>query len=234
MLPLLALAALVGAPQATESTEPQQEDPTVQLRLVEAGSNELALVFDIEDGWHIYWHNPGDSGMATSARLQPGDSTPRFPGPERFISQESGFVTYGYTGRTALFFDAAKQQGSASPTAEARWLVCRERCILQEGSAALSSEVLSDLDSLRRQLPIRVTPLISYREQTAVVELPGGPFDLFPPVALEDRLKQFRPTSTGLELQLKPGPPTTLPVVLKTTDGTFLTFNLPPLTPPKE
>jgi hypothetical protein len=234
VLPFLALATLFAGLPLAESAEPQQADPTVQLRLVEAGSNELALVFDIEDGWHIYWHNPGDSGMATSARLQPEDTPPRFPGPQRFVSEESGFVTYGYTGRTALFFDAAKQQTSAPPTAEARWLICRERCILQEGSAVLSSAVLSDLDALRRRLPNRVTPLISYREETAVVELSGGPFELFPPLALEERLVQFRSNSTGLQLDLKPGPSVPLPVVLKTTEGSFLTFNLPPPIPPKE
>ena len=29
----------------------------------------VALEFDIRDGWHTYWRNPGDSGQATQARL---------------------------------------------------------------------------------------------------------------------------------------------------------------------
>src|ERR1017187_1817495 len=34
----------------------------------------VALEFNIRDGWHTYWRNPGDSGQATSLkwRLPPG------------------------------------------------------------------------------------------------------------------------------------------------------------------
>src|ERR1700680_1005088 len=29
-----------------------------------------ALEFDIRDGWHTYWRNPGDSGQATTLKWQ--------------------------------------------------------------------------------------------------------------------------------------------------------------------
>lgn len=225
---VLVLVPLVGGTGAVQAAETEQEDPRVDLRLVESGAGELALVFDIEEGWHIYWHNPGDSGMATAALLQPKGSAPRFPGPQRFVSEESGFVTYGYSGRTALFFAVPKTPERVVPTAEARWLVCAERCVLQEGRAKLSPGEVSGLDSLREHLPSRVVPTISYRGSTAVVVLAGGPFELFPPVALEERLEAFRVTPAGLELDLKPGLDLDLPVVLKTHDGAFLAFDLPP------
>jgi DsbC/DsbD-like thiol-disulfide interchange protein len=226
LLLVLVLGTLVGGPGSVQSAETEQEDPRVELRLVEAGAGDLALVFDIEEGWHIYWHNPGDSGMATTATLQPGDSAPRFLGPQRFVSGESGLVTYGYSGRTALFFAVPKSREDVVPTAEARWLVCRERCVLQEGRAKLSPGEVSGLDSLREHLPSRVVPEISYRGGTAVVVLAGGPFELFPPVALEERLEAFRVTPTGLELDLKSGSGPDLPVVLKAQDGAFLAFDL--------
>ncbi|MEE2829577.1 MAG: protein-disulfide reductase DsbD domain-containing protein [Myxococcota bacterium] len=228
LLSMLLLSTLAGGPAGVQAAETTGEEPRVELRLVEAGAGELALVFDIEEGWHIYWHNPGDSGMATTARLQPGDAAPRFPGPQRFVSEEGNLVTYGYSGRTALFFTAPKDREELVPRAEARWLVCRERCVLQEGKARLSQDELSGLDSLRRQLPRGVSPDISYRGRTAVVALTGGPFELFPPVALEEGLEAFRITPTGLELDLKPGSGPDLPVVLKAHDGDFVTFDLPP------
>ena len=30
----------------------------------------VALEFNIRDGWHTYWRNPGDSGQATSLKWQ--------------------------------------------------------------------------------------------------------------------------------------------------------------------
>src|SRR5260370_8572949 len=30
----------------------------------------VALEFDIRDGWHTYWRNPGDSGQATTLKWQ--------------------------------------------------------------------------------------------------------------------------------------------------------------------
>ena len=228
LLLVLVLATLVGVPGSVQAAETEPQDPRVDLRLVESGAGELALVFDIEEGWHIYWHNPGDSGMATTALLQPGGSAPRFPGPQRFVSGENGFVTYGYSGRTALFFAVPKTPDGVVPTAEARWLACRERCVLQEGRSKLSPGEVSGLDSLREHLPSRVVPTISYRGGTAVVVLADGPFELFPPVALEERLEAFRLTPTGLELDLKSGSGRDLPVVLKAHDGAFLAFDLPP------
>ena len=166
--------------------------------------------------------------MATTATLQPGDSAPRFPGPQRFVAEQSGLVNYGYSGRTALFFAAPQGPTDAVPTARARWLVCRERCILQEGEAKLSGDRLAGLDSLRETLPRPVVPQVSYRGSTAAVVLAGGPFELFPPVALEERLEAFRLTPTGLELDLKPGSSPELPVILKAQDGAFVSFDLPP------
>src|SRR6202051_3188154 len=41
----------------------------------------VALEFNIRDGWHTYWRNPGDSGQATALqwRLPPGVTAGRNP-----------------------------------------------------------------------------------------------------------------------------------------------------------
>jgi thiol:disulfide interchange protein DsbD len=33
------------------------------------GAGELALRFRMEEGWHIYWRNPGDSGLPPDIKL---------------------------------------------------------------------------------------------------------------------------------------------------------------------
>jgi len=68
----------------------------------------------------------------------------------------------------------------------------------------------------------------------ASVTLAGGPFELFPPSSLEERLTGFRNTATGVELDTRPGPPADVPVVLKRHDGTFVQFVLRLPTPTLE
>src|ERR1700734_3794029 len=58
----------------------------------------VALEFDIRDGWHTYWRNPGDSGQATQltwtlpAGLTAGDIV--WTAPHRF--EIAPLVNYGY------------------------------------------------------------------------------------------------------------------------------------------
>ena len=64
----------------------------------------LGVDMQIKEGWHIYWRNPGDSGLPTSIRweqhsfLKPGDI--HWPRPSRF--DEDGITTYGYSDRVTL------------------------------------------------------------------------------------------------------------------------------------
>ncbi len=185
-----------------------------------ADGDGLALVFDIEDGWHIYWHNPGDTGMPTVATVNGAEG--RFPGPDRFVDADTGFTSYGYAGRTAFFFDRPE----GTPAAEAKWLACKGRCVFQEASVGLSDGPGPDLTAVRARLPADVGPTVAADGLTLRVSLDGGPFELFPPTALEERLTAFRATPGGIELDLKAGDPATLPVVLKKADGTFVAFDV--------
>ena len=104
----------------------------------------VALVFDIREGWHTYWRNPGDSGQATSIDwgLEEGvtASEIEWPYPER---QFMGPVAnYGYHGTA---YHRIKIQVSANwpvgkpieLVANAKWLVCEEECIPEKGQLKL-------------------------------------------------------------------------------------------------
>ena len=98
--------------------------------------------------------------------------------------------------------------------------------MLQKATATLSAGEPVELSALRARLPERAQPSVSYRGNTAVIVLDGGPFQLFPPVELEEQLTGFRPTATGLELDLKNSNWSKLPVVLQRQDGSFVSFEL--------
>ena len=88
-------------------------EPVVGIRLV-AGVGAaapgapvtLGLTLRLPAGWHTYWKNPGDSGLAPRVTwaLPSGSSItdPRWPTPRVFVA--SGEVTYGYSGEVTLLF----------------------------------------------------------------------------------------------------------------------------------
>lgn len=94
----------------------------------------LGLKLQLEPGWHIYWKNPGDSGIPTTIELQSKNhqlqlSALEWPMPERFIESED-LWTIGY--RHSNFFIYEIQTPLAANdeiTISLEYLVCKELCI---------------------------------------------------------------------------------------------------------
>jgi thiol:disulfide interchange protein DsbD len=128
----LALLALGSASQ-----------PEVRVTLVPSagavgpgGRLQLAVHYVVEPGWHIYWENPGDSGLATSLDVTaPGWTVGpvRYPGPYLF-SGDGDLVSYGWAGSTALLVDlvAPSEVGPAEVLISTRWLACKDVCVVGE------------------------------------------------------------------------------------------------------
>jgi DsbC/DsbD-like thiol-disulfide interchange protein len=137
-------------PVAASAAEPSGDD-LVALSLVAdaaaAGPGQpliLAARFDIEPGWHLYWENPGEAGLATEASFTapPGFAIGpvRYPGPIRFTSP-GPIESYGYAGSVLLsapvHVPATQEGGTVSFAVEAFWLACRESCVRGGGKAEL-------------------------------------------------------------------------------------------------
>jgi thiol:disulfide interchange protein/DsbC/DsbD-like thiol-disulfide interchange protein len=108
----------------------------------------VALQFDIRDGWHTYWRNPGDSGQATTLKWQlpagfaAGDII--WTTPHRF--ELPPLVNYGYAGHaTHLVQITAPKDLKAGTTttlsAKAGWLVCSDVCIPEDAELQLKLPV---------------------------------------------------------------------------------------------
>jgi DsbC/DsbD-like thiol-disulfide interchange protein len=98
---------------------------------------DVGVLLKIKPGWHVYWKNPGDSGIATSIefKLPEGFSVGelQFPVPER-IDAPGGLVNYGYTNEVMLLATVTppKELSRNTPVhlaAHVDWLVCEETCI---------------------------------------------------------------------------------------------------------
>jgi thiol:disulfide interchange protein DsbD len=99
------------------------------------GALRLGLLLDLDPGWHVYWRNPGDSGLATELqfRLEGAQVGPiAWPAPAAFREMDGRLTTYGYTDQVLLSAAARPRPGQPLPRragVEARLLICRLECI---------------------------------------------------------------------------------------------------------
>jgi DsbC/DsbD-like thiol-disulfide interchange protein len=138
----LSLASPPGPVCADSAPGPDTRQGLVQARLVAEGtslqrdqSGWLAVQLTMKPGWHTYWRNPGDSGLATTIKW----GLPRgvtvgptvWPRPERFFARS--IVGYGYSADVALLTTVTLPARFASDRitirASVSWLACSDICI---------------------------------------------------------------------------------------------------------
>jgi thiol:disulfide interchange protein DsbD len=159
-LPLLASDAIT-APYSGASAPGSGPHVTAELipekTSVQPGEPfDVALHLHMDPGWHTYWINPGDAGLATEIKwtLPPGFTAGpiEWPTPEKHSM--GPLVTYGYEGDVYLLTTITPPKGDLpqhfTVSAKATWLVCQEECI--PGKADLSLNLDSGFLNLR--LPV--------------------------------------------------------------------------------
>lgn len=115
---------------------------------VRAGESfEIAVRFVIDEGWHLYWTNPGDSGLPPRVEWKVPDGVKiealRFPTPSQ-IDAGGGLTSYGYERELVLLAKVTTPKTLTTPLAieaEIRWLVCKGVCLTEKQSASLSVPV---------------------------------------------------------------------------------------------
>jgi len=152
ILKWLIVSGLLTAAAAHSLPGPTVATVNVKSRLVSEASTIgpgqtvwVALEFNIRDGWHTYWRNPGDSGQATSIAwaLPPGFTAGDivWPTPHRFDLPP--LVNYGYTKHVMHLvpLTAPANLKSGAPvtlTAKVSYLVCSDVCIPEDVNLALT------------------------------------------------------------------------------------------------
>jgi DsbC/DsbD-like thiol-disulfide interchange protein len=151
----------INAPVSGASPTVTQPHVTAELipekTTIEPGTPfDIALHLHADPGWHTYWINPGDAGLATTIKwtLPPGFTAGpiQWPTPEKH--DMGGLITYGYAGDVYLLTTITPPKSDLPQhfdiKAKAQWLVCEEECV--PGKADLSLSLDSGLLNLR--LPI--------------------------------------------------------------------------------
>lgn len=113
------------------------------------GTVSLAFAQELQDGWHVYWKNPGDSGLPLEfvwtlpegAKAGPID----YPAPHRV--QVGPLVNFGHEGEpvflTSVTVPANAPIGSTLEIGlDATWLICADICVPETGAFSLAIPVV--------------------------------------------------------------------------------------------
>jgi DsbC/DsbD-like thiol-disulfide interchange protein len=156
VLPLLGPLVALMAQDAAQESKAARGDSLVKVELLAdraairpGEAFTLAVHFTVEPGWHIYWDNPGDSGLPTKIHMQGPEGfeigEPRAPAPVREVT-EGDIVTYVHKGEVVYLVDARAPKVlpkglapglRAAFDVDASWLVCIEACYRGAGKAHL-------------------------------------------------------------------------------------------------
>ena len=192
-------------PPAVFAAPVQVDHATVELiseydAVVPGQSFDLAVRFDLEEHWHIYWENPGASGLSTTIdwvlpeSIEAGEV--QWPAPERI--QLGGLVNYGYE-EEAVFIvtlqapEDLKLGSELAITADLFWLICKETCLPGEATLDLvlpvafkaepSAEAAAFVESRNRQArtahPWATTTYLEEEALVVVIEGEALPADLY-------------------------------------------------------
>ena len=210
-----------------------------------------ALRLRLAPGWHTYWQNPGDAGVAPQLTLDLSPGTTAgpllWPVPQRIA--EGSLTTYAYTGEVLLPFTVAPGSAPTSIHAHADWLVCKDVCVpeqadfaleLPAGSGAPSAEsaaIEQAVSSIPKPAPFhtevsKAGVLSSVGEKASAAIRAAQFFPLEPGTTEKLQPRILDADNTGLRIQLDPvgsaGHPPAGVLVLTAANGTVSSYEIAP------
>lgn len=119
--------------------------------VVSGGAFDVAIHFKLQPGWHIYWHNSGDSGQPPRVTwklptgFQAGDL--QYPVPKRYHS--AGNITTNILendpGLIVRITSPSKISAKrVTIAADIRYLICKDTCLLEKTEVKLVLPIVSN------------------------------------------------------------------------------------------
>ncbi len=249
LIAILSMIAFAPALRAAEQPDLVKAELLADVSAIAPGQPfTVAVKLTITSGWHIYWINPGDSGLPTTVKwnLPDGFSADplQYPAPKR-IELPGGLVNYGYDKRFPGASPPKNLTASDGVPIEGKisWLVCKENCIKGGETVKISLPValagnVEDFTKWQRMIPVGAERLSGIGIGADPMDVSGGTgqTEIKATIPLKDCIAIPGPSDT---MTLTCGPPTvtdgatTFPIqatVLagqKVTDPSFIVLIVP-------
>ena len=207
---LFLFAAIAATPaRALESTAVSSPRATATMvtDTDQAASGQpfkAALRLRLAPGWHTYWQNPGDAGVAPELSFDPAGGTAAgpidWPAPEKVA--EGPLTTFAYEGDVLLPVPVTPGAGPTALRAHANWLVCKNVCVPEEGDFALDLPAGQPSPSAETPLFAAASARTPVASPYAAHIAPGGmlTLDAGRALAASVRQAQFFPLGQGIDL----------------------------------
>jgi DsbC/DsbD-like thiol-disulfide interchange protein len=150
---LLALLPILSFALPPDDDLPRQHATPSLIRehadLIPGKVNDLAVHFQIERKWHIYWDGMNDTGFAPEIKLTAPEGYEvkpiLWPAPKRHVG-EGDILDHIYEDAVTLILPVlvpadAKPGTRVEFTADCRWLVCDKICVPEDRSVRMSASV---------------------------------------------------------------------------------------------
>ncbi|MEM1191784.1 MAG: protein-disulfide reductase DsbD domain-containing protein [Pseudomonadota bacterium] len=184
---IAAIVLLAGArAQDTELASPFIDSGQANSRLVAEAAfapgrtTWFALDQRLAEHWHVYWKNPGDSGLPLVMNFDLPDGFVvgdiAYPTPERIAV--GPLVNFGYEGNPVFLVPvtAPLTMPVGDPIAvdlDASWLICEEVCIPEEANFSLTVPIVEDNSPPSEQVSSPITELFQRARSNLPTELTG-------------------------------------------------------------
>jgi len=171
LLSWLALGAGMVAAQAAHT----QTRLVLEAGTVRPGQTVLAAVrLHMDSEWHIYWRNPGDTGLATDIQwtLPAGITAGEIQWPTPDKDTTDGLTTYVYNDEAVLLVPLTVAEdlkpGPVKIQAKLSWLECKVECVpadavlqatLNIGEATQPSADAPSFAAWKKRIPISGNPV---------------------------------------------------------------------------
>jgi DsbC/DsbD-like thiol-disulfide interchange protein len=178
--------------QAGLDDEPEPARPSLIAEsegLVAGATNRVAVRFELDEGWHVYWRGQNATGFAATIELDLPEGWEAgpivWPAPHRHVLA-GGILDYIYENDQAVFvvpvtIPADAPTGPVRLNADLEWLVCREACIPGWATVSLDTRVLPPT---ARPRPSVEAPLFEKAASRTPTPFPTGAAAPRPPVEL--------------------------------------------------
>ncbi len=102
---------------------------------VQRWQKKLVVTINHDEGWHTYWKNPGDAGIASTFKFSRETKAYEWPAPKKYV-EGGDIVTIGYGGIKHFFFDDLP----GSFDLQVGVLICKDICIPGEAKLRLGEK----------------------------------------------------------------------------------------------